>query len=301
MKMPKQILVVISAQRKEHEALQRALKFAEYSDIHIHLFNVLYEPVLDMSEMLSPEHRSEIKQQHIADRTLYMNSVAEELKEKGIACSVRVEWHQHLHEIIEEVVNELKPDLVIKRISANPLSINPFALPTDRHLIRYCKAPLLLVKQSSWSDAPILAALDVLSADNEHQVLNQKILESAKLLSHLHFGALHIVNAYIAHSVSTGIDLPMIDFEKLNKNTENYHREKLTTLLEQHQLLSTSTQLHLLSGVPEVVIPNVVKQINPQLVVLGSVGRTGLSAALLGNTAEAVLAELNCEVLCLQP
>ena len=56
-----------------------------------------------------------------------------------------------------------------------------------------------------------------------------------------------------------------------------------------------------MAGVPEVAISQVVKQLNCQLVIMGSVGRKGISAALMGNTAEAVLAELNCEVLCLKP
>jgi universal stress protein E len=299
MKMPQQILVVISGKHKEHEALQRALKFAEYNEIHIHLLNVIYESAFDLSHVLTSEHRKDIKQQFLADRQLYMNTIAEELTQRGIGCSVQVEWHHNLHEVIEEMVAELQPDLVIKRISADPLSINPFALPTDRHLIRYCQAPLLLVNQSTWSDAPILAAVDVLATDKEHNELNRVIIESAKLFSDLNFSALHIVNAYITHSVSAGIDFPMIDIEHLNSNTANFHREKLTELLEKNQLTAGFSHLHLIDAVPEKAISQVVKQIKPQLVIMGSIGRTGVSAALIGNTAEEVLSGLDCEVLCL--
>ena len=35
--------------------------------------------------------------------------------------------------------------------------------------------------------------------------------------------------------------------------------------------------------------------------VIGTVGRTGLSAALMGNTAEHVIDGLNCDVLALKP
>lgn len=301
MKMPEHILVVISGNRKKHEALERALKFAEYNDIHIHLFNAIYEPVLELTDVLSTEHREQMKEQHLADRRLYMNTLAEEISSQGIACSVRVEWHPHLHEIIEKVVKELQPDLVIKRISAESMSINPFALPIDRHLIRYCKAPLLLVNQSEFSDSPILAAVDILTSDTDHMSLNKDILESAKLFSHLYLAPLHVVNAFITHTVSAGIDFPMLDMEQLNRNTESYHREKLSELLEKNHVETTPKQLHAVPGVPEVAIPQVVKQLNCQLVIMGSVGRKGLSGALLGNTAEAVLAELNCEVLCLKP
>lgn len=34
---------------------------------------------------------------------------------------------------------------------------------------------------------------------------------------------------------------------------------------------------------------------------MGTVGRTGLSAALIGNTAEHVIDNINCDVLALKP
>ncbi|WP_287817984.1 universal stress protein, partial [Idiomarina sp.] len=58
---------------------------------------------------------------------------------------------------------------------------------------------------------------------------------------------------------------------------------------------------YLSQGLPEQVIPEAAKQLDAELVVLGTIGRTGLSAALLGNTAEHVLDQLNCDVLAIKP
>ena len=63
MKTPKRILVVISGRHTEHPALERALKFAEFDDVHIHLFNSIYEPVMELTDVLSSEHRKEMKRQ----------------------------------------------------------------------------------------------------------------------------------------------------------------------------------------------------------------------------------------------
>ena len=49
------------------------------------------------------------------------------------------------------------------------------------------------------------------------------------------------------------------------------------------------------------MIPEVAKEIEAELVILGTVGRTGLSAALLGNTAEHVISKLNCNLLAIKP
>ena len=45
----------------------------------------------------------------------------------------------------------------------------------------------------------------------------------------------------------------------------------------------------------------VADELDAQLVVLGSVGRTGLTAALIGNTAEHIIDRLDCDVLTLKP
>jgi universal stress protein E len=301
MKMPKRILVVISGKHTEHPALERALLFAKYNDIHLHLFNSIYEPVMELTDVLSSDHRKEMKSQYLADRYLYMDSLADKLEQKGVTCSVNVAWHRELHEAIEQKVDELEPDLVIKRISADASSINPFTMPVDRHLLRYCKAPLLLVRQSQWLLNPLLAAVDANATDQRHQTLNQNILEYSKMLAFMSETQLHIVNTYQVPSMSSsmGVGWSNIDFQSIKRDTEIAHQEKMKTLLEQHTLLDHP--YHVLEGQADVTIPKLAEQIAAQLVVLGTVGRTGLAAAFIGNTAEHILANLTCEILALKP
>ncbi len=52
---------------------------------------------------------------------------------------------------------------------------------------------------------------------------------------------------------------------------------------------------------PEEVLPDMADDLNATLMIMGCVGRTGLSAALLGNTAEHVVDRLNCDILILKP
>ncbi|GAM75649.1 universal stress protein E [Vibrio ishigakensis] len=49
------------------------------------------------------------------------------------------------------------------------------------------------------------------------------------------------------------------------------------------------------------MIPKAVEDLNAGLVVLGTSGRTGLSAVFLGNTAENIIDKINCDVLALKP
>ena len=301
MKKPKRILVVISGRHTEHPALERALKFAEFDDVHIHLFNSIYEPVMELTDVLSSEHRKEMKSQYMADRYLYMDTIADKLDQRGISCSVNVAWHRELHEAIEEIVDELEPDLVIKRISANTSNINPFTMPVDRHLLRYCKAPLLLVRNSTWLNKPFLAAIDPTVIDQKHIALNHSILEYSKMLAHVNKTQLHSVSTFETPNIGPVMDVGWsnIDFQSIKIEITEAHKNKMEMLLKEHDLLNDP--YHVLEGRADIVIPEIAKKIDAQLLILGTVGRTGLSGAFIGNTAEHILASMSCDILTLKP
>ena len=60
-------------------------------------------------------------------------------------------------------------------------------------------------------------------------------------------------------------------------------------------------KLELLRGDPTIVIPQRVKELNADLLSIGTVSRKGLSGWLIGNTAEAILSRLDCSVVTLKP
>jgi universal stress protein E len=62
-----------------------------------------------------------------------------------------------------------------------------------------------------------------------------------------------------------------------------------------------SKRCYVKEGLPEKVIPKIAKDIDAELVIIGTVGRVGISAALIGNTAEHVIDELVCDVLAIKP
>lgn len=299
MKTPKNVLVVISGKRKVHEALERALLFAKFTKINIHIFNVIYQPIGDLTDLISSQHREDMKQQYMADRELYLKEIATEVEKKGIKCSVEIAWNDEVHEAIEAAAKKRQPDLVIKRISAKPTNINPFAMPTDRHLLRYCPAPLLLVKDSNWHTGPICAAVDPTAKDDGHKQLNNQVLDYAKMFKKISGNPACVITSFYIPPVSTAMGVPGMDYELIKSNTQQSYTEKLQSLVKSHSL--PSADLHLVEGDAEVAIPKFAKEQKVSLMILGTVGRTGISAAFIGNTAERVLAELTCEVLTIKP
>jgi len=70
------------------------------------------------------------------------------------------------------------------------------------------------------------------------------------------------------------------------------------TLIEAHDL---KDKLKIKAGVVEQVIPSVAAKLNADLVIMGSVGNTGIKGHLIGNTAEKVMKLLKTDILVLPP
>ena len=64
---------------------------------------------------------------------------------------------------------------------------------------------------------------------------------------------------------------------------------------------SVRSNTHLSRGDARAVIPELARALHADLVVMGTVARTGISGLLIGNTAESILDQLDCTVLAVKP
>ena len=62
-----------------------------------------------------------------------------------------------------------------------------------------------------------------------------------------------------------------------------------------------SPEIHLIRGAPNRVIPDAINELKADILLMGTVSRSGLSGLLLGNTAEEVLYGVDCSVAIVKP
>ena len=60
-------------------------------------------------------------------------------------------------------------------------------------------------------------------------------------------------------------------------------------------------RLHVIKGPAEQVVPELARELEVDLVVMGTVARTGIDGFFMGNTAESILGDLDCSVLTMKP
>ena len=83
-------------------------------------------------------------------------------------------------------------------------------------------------------------------------------------------------------------------------NLDTFMHE-VTSNLGADALNYLKSQTHLLKGSARKEIPVLAKEIDVDLIVMGTVGRTGIPGFIMGNTAETILHQIDCSVLAIKP
>jgi nucleotide-binding universal stress UspA family protein len=91
------------------------------------------------------------------------------------------------------------------------------------------------------------------------------------------------------------------DVDHIVGQAMNRHARFLDQLIEKTPMSSVVPAKHLVRGRPADAIIDFVASHLIGLLVMGTVGRTGIPGLLIGNTAERVLGEVTCSVLALKP
>jgi nucleotide-binding universal stress UspA family protein len=177
---------------------------------------------------------------------------------------------------------------------------------TDLHLLRKCPCPVWLIKPTKKKKyARILAAVDPDPSEPTNTELNGLILELATSLAMQENSELHIVHAwnmiFEARLRSGRAHLPMTELERLTADTHKAHKRWLQALLTQYDLSGISCKVHLTKGDAGLVIPSLAQKKRVQLIIMGTVARTGIPGFFIGNTAEKILSAVDCSVLAVKP
>lgn len=291
------ILAVVEPERDTQPAISRAIELADKTGAKITALMTIYDFSYEMTTMLSGEEREAMRQAVVNERTVWLK---EQLADYGQPIDAAVEWNNRPYEAIIKYAITHGADIVVKATRAHDNLRSVIFTPTDWHLVRKCPAPVLLVKEHDWpQDGRIVAAVNVGTEDREHAQLNDRLttiaLDYASLLS----GHVHLANSYPGTPLNIAIEVPEFDPEAYNASVKTHHLEEMEKHSSRYGI--PLDNCHVKEGLPEKVIPQVAKELDAELVIIGTVGRVGISAALIGNTAEHVIDELNCDVLAVKP
>jgi len=267
------ILVVIEPEHSESLALKRAKLIAGVTQAHLHL--LVCDRKHDHSAMLGV-----LKAALVAD---------------GYSVTTEQAWNESLHETIIDVQQAEGCGLVIKQHYPDSPLKKALLTPEDWKILRNCPTPVLLVKTvGSWKDKVILAAIDVGNTDDEHRHLHNTIIDYGYDIASLAKAKLHVISAHPSPMLSASD--PTL---QLSETIEARYREQCRAFQAEFDV--DDEHLHIAEGPADVLIPYMVHKLQAAVTVIGTVARSGISGALIGNTAEVVLDAVESDVLVLKP
>lgn len=203
-------------------------------------------------------------------------------------------------------------DLVIKSGEADGRFPNSFN-SADLKLLRKCPCPVWMIKSiQRQGDRAILAALDYDPEDPGIDALNSHILEVSASLALANFAEVHVVHAWgLPHESflrSPRSGCSNADVDRMNQDEEARRRTWLESLVNnvcgakgEKAVAYISPQLHLVKGSASQRVPELADKLRVVLIVMGTVGRTGIPGFVIGNTAEDILHRIRCSVLAIKP
>lgn len=296
----KNILVVMDRENNDARALERGLWLAHKTQAELTLLTNVWDSYSADNITLDEDTRYQLRSGLSMQAKSWLESFLSGDKAKGVTINLDVRWEKHLFEAVIKATEEQHFDLVLKAPNQQHSLMDRIFTPLDWNLLRHCPAPVMLVRSAkAWQDNRLLTCIDATSADEGHQRINDNVLTFAENLSDHFTTDLHLVNAYPLVNVAFAMVPEVTAPEDLHQYVQGQHESACYQWAEKYNV--DKSKVHVLEGSPEVVVSDLAEQISADLVIIGSIGRSGFSGMLIGNTAELLLDKIQCDILVIKP
>ena len=291
------ILVDVDALAAAHPALEQAMTLAARCGARVTVVDVLADVPRAAREFVTPA----IEQELVEDRRTRLTALAERLRSDVPVDTAVIRGRPGIAVVEHAVTGGY--DLVVRShvrdLAPEP---RPFG-PVDMQLLRHCPCPVWLVgPKPPARPRRLLAAVDAGGLDPAEQALNRAILELAAGMRDLEGGTLTVLHAWTAFGEELLrprlSDAQFTEYEGASREAAASALAALTSSLAARL---GDARAELVKGDPEDAIPEYAAAHGVDLVVMGTVGRTGLTGLIVGNTAERILQRLRASVLAIKP
>jgi universal stress protein E len=306
MRRIRRILVAVKDTRtRPSPAISKAAHLARALQADLELFHAISEPLVVDVLTLADQSLAQLEKAERGTHLKRLEAAAEPLRSNGLKVTTSAQWDHPAHEALVRRARRIRADLIVAERHAKR-HVAPWLLRfTDWELLRQSPVPVLLVKNTRDYVKPrILAAVDPSHAFAKTAKLDEEILRAAATVSKALRGELHAVHAY----VPTVVGVPPSELSKPDATARIAAAARTRAKAGLERALSAARNIelpasrrHLLARHAVNAIPELAREIGCDILVMGAISRSGLKRLLIGNTAERLLDDLQCDVLIVKP
>lgn len=297
------LLYVSHATSNESEGLKQALSLARNNNAPLKVLVICPEFPKDF-----PEYRKKLEESLLEQIESSIYTVREILKldEESVVVSTELVCGQTPAIQIIQHVLRYGHDLVIKE--AEPSEKKNGFKAIDMELLGKCPCAVWLSRpiQHSRQNIRVAVAIDPESHEPAAEALSERMLQLAHSLAKSCNGELQIISCWdylfeedLRHSVWVKVSDSEIA-EAVGKE-QYHHSAALESVIKSSGIPNSKYKIHHLRGKAEELIPLFTEEQSIDILVMGTVARTGIPGFILGNTAENIFQNLSCSLLALKP
>lgn len=296
------ILFVSRGAEDESDALKQALSLARNNAAHLTAVHVCPEVPVAMApykDTLLKSLRQDL------EKAIEDASESVKLDRGAVPVTVHVECASTpFVQVIQRVLRD-DHDLIVKE--AEPRDNQRGFKAFDMHLLRKCPCPVWLCRPIARSRKEIRVgvAVDPESHDSADHALSLRLLTLARSLADTCSGELAVISCwefvfegYLRHHPLGSAADDEVD-RALAAEREAHHGALKDLIRESG--IGGAYRIHHVHGQPEKAVPSRVEELDLDILVMGTVGRTGIPGFIIGNTAENIVQKVRCSLLALKP
>ena len=176
---------------------------------------------------------------------------------------------------------------------------------TTMKLLRDCPCPVLAKRSIGRSGyRRIMAAVDVGPEGSPENIPNRAIMDMATELARRNGAELVVLHAWslwCEQTLKWRAGIAEVEMEELRAEVQRTQGRYLDELLGHYPMDEIAHRIVLTRGLPRHVVPLAIADHDVDLLVMGTVSRTGIPGFVIGNTAERILNSLDCSVVTIKP
>ncbi|MGN0895076.1 MAG: universal stress protein UspE [Succinivibrio sp.] len=299
MKQYNNILVVAEPKKDVQLALLRALEISQFNPKAVITFlRVVYDYSYDLiilNKVKEKPVHEDIEQTYID----HLEKIIDEYRTKANSESTVIPKVVENRDVGEAVVEEIKSgkyDLIIKAANHHGVLDSIIFTPIDWYILRNSQIPVVIAKDHGVSDGGnIVVCVDFTLKD--HIASNLAMLREAQIVAKLTRSAIHLVNSAPVYLPSVMLEVPHYSPSVYEQNVVEDHKNRLYEFAAKHHI--PRENCHIKEGMPDDVIPQICQSLKPSFVFIGSAGRSGVMAALIGNTCEEIVDDIDADLFVL--
>lgn len=279
-----------------HAALQQAEELARVTGAKITLC-----AVLEISEQAF--HLLEVDKAH-AVRTVEdvarkaLDDIAKGLRSSGSEVSVVVRFGDAWEGLTLEAIKG-NHDLVLVGTHVRSHVARMLFGSTSRKLLRVCPVPVWIAKPGEIRDVREIAVATDFS-DAAFSAVQTAVSVAQSLQAKL-FVVHAIEFPFESYMRTAGVSDEEMQKARTQLHSEARERLEAEVMRTDARALPYGLKLEVIEGNPDTAVPEFVVKNEVDLLVMGTVGRSGISGVLLGNTAERMLSHLHSSLLAIKP